>query len=150
MRHLPLTLALLASSLAVPAWADSNTESPVGTWKTIDDKTGKQNSVVQIYEENGELKGKVLKIIPVKPGDDPNGKCDKCPGDKKGKPIVGLTFLWGLKKDGEQFNGGQILDPEEGNVYSAKMKLTDGGKKLEVRGYLGIALLGRTQTWLRD
>ena len=111
-------------------------DSPVGRWK--------------IWEESGELKGKILKIIPVKPGDDPNGKCDKCPGDKKGKPITGMTFLWGLKKDGGEFKGGEILDPESGDVYKAKMKLVDDGKKLDVRGFIGFALIGRTQTWLRD
>ncbi len=78
--------ALLANLVAA-------NDSPVGRWKTIDDKTGKQNGIVEIWEESGELKGKILKIIPVKPGDDPNGKCDKCPGDKKGKPITGMEDL---------------------------------------------------------
>lgn len=146
MKHI-LILSLATALLANFAAAE---DGPVGRWKTIDDKTGKQNGIVEIWEESGELKGKILKIIPVKPGDDPNGKCDKCPGDKKGKPITGMTFLWGLKKDGSEFKGGEILDPETGDVYKAKMKLVDDGKKLDVRGFIGFALIGRTQTWLRD
>lgn len=146
MKH-TLILGLAAALLSHLAIAE---DGPVGRWKTIDDKTGKQNGIVEIWEESGELKGKILKIIPVKPGDDPNGKCDKCPGDKKGKPITGMTFLWGLKKDGGEFKGGEILDPESGDVYKAKMKQVDDGKKLDVRGFIGFALIGRTQTWIRE
>jgi uncharacterized protein (DUF2147 family) len=76
--------------------------------------------------------------------------CDKCEGAKKGQPIVGLVFLEGLKKNGDEYEGGQILDPETGTVYSSKAKLIEGGKKLEVRGFVGVSLIGRSQTWVRE
>ena len=73
-----------------------------------------------------------------------------CDGDRKGKPVNGMTILWGLKKDGDSWANGKILDPHNGKVYSAKMKLVEGGRKLEVRGFLGVSLLGRTQVWERQ
>lgn len=120
-------------------------QSPVGTWKTIDDKTGKEKSYVKIYEtKSGKLQGEVVKILT--PGRE-NAKCEKCEGDKKGKPIKGMVILWGMEKDGSEWTGGHILDPNSGKQYKCSMKLN--GDKLEVRGYLGISLLGRTQIWER-
>ena len=117
-----------------------------GTWKTIDDETHQAKSLVEISEAaNGELSGKVIKLF-----NNPEAVCDKCDGALKGKPIVGLTIMTGLKKDGDAWENGKILDPKSGKVYSAKAKLVDGGKKLEVRGFLGISLLGRTQVWERQ
>jgi len=136
---------VLASGLAGAA---AEMDSPVGLWKTIDDKTGKERSLVRIVENNGVFEGKVEKIFE-KPDDDPNHLCKKCEGARKDKPIIGMTFLWGLKKDGDQYSGGEILDPDNGKTYRAKMRLTEGGRKLEVRGYIGLSLFGRSQTWLR-
>ncbi|MFC3530779.1 DUF2147 domain-containing protein [Vogesella facilis] len=117
-----------------------------GTWKTIDDETHQPKSLVEISEAaNGELSGKVVKLF-----NNPDAVCDKCDGALKGKPIVGLTIMTGLKKDGDAWENGKILDPKSGKVYSAKAKLVEGGKKLEVRGFLGISLLGRTQVWERQ
>ncbi|MEQ6291539.1 DUF2147 domain-containing protein [Vogesella sp. GCM10023246] len=117
-----------------------------GTWKTIDDETHQPKSLVEISEAaNGELSGKVIKLF-----NNPDAVCDKCDGALKGKPIVGLTIMTGLKKDGDAWENGKILDPKSGKVYSAKAKLVEGGKKLEVRGFLGISLLGRTQVWERQ
>ena len=137
---------VLASGLAGAAAGEMN--SPVGLWKTIDDKTGKERSVVRIAENNGVFEGKVEKIFD-QPDDDPSHLCKKCEGERKDKPIIGMTFLWGLKKDGDQYGGGEILDPKNGKIYRAKMQLTEGGRKLEVRGYIGLSLFGRSQTWLR-
>lgn len=121
-------------------------QSAVGTWKTIDDKTGKEKSQVKISEtSNGSLKGEVIKILT--PGKE-NAKCEDCKGSNKNKPIKGMTILWDLKKDGSEWSGGRILDPNSGKEYSCKMKLKDKNT-LEVRGFMGVSLLGRTQTWYR-
>ena len=123
-------------------------DSPVGLWKTVDDKTNKPRSLVRIVEENGEYKGIVEKGL--REDDNPERVCEKCDAPRKNQKIQGMTFMWGLKKDGNEFKGGEILDPENGKIYRCKMKLVDGGKKLDVRGFIGIALIGRTQTWWRE
>jgi len=140
-----LSCVLAAGLVGVAA---AETDSPAGLWKTIDDKTGKERSLVRIVENNGIFEGKVEKIFE-QSDDDPNHLCKKCEGERKDKPIIGMTFLWGLKKDGDQYGGGEILDPKNGKIYRAKMQLTEGGRKLEVRGYIGLSLFGRSQTWLR-
>lgn len=121
--------------------------SPVGLWRTIDDATGKPKSLLRITEVNGVFSGKVEKLLA--DGVDPNQVCDKCTDHRKDKPIVGMVVLTDLKAEGEEFSNGKILDPNNGKVYSARAKLVDGGKKLELRGYIGTPLLGRTQTWQR-
>ena len=123
-------------------------DSPVGLWKTVDDKTNKPRSLVRIVEENGEYKGIVEKGL--REDDNPERVCEKCDAPRKNQKIQGMIFMWGLKKDGNEFKGGEILDPENGKIYRCKMKLIDGGKKLDVRGFIGIALIGRTQTWWRE
>ena len=142
-------LIALAAAAFVSSGVRAQDASPVGVWKTIDDQSGKPASLVRITESNGELRGKIEKLFR-EPGEDPNPKCDKCEGERKDQPIVGMTILTGMKQDGDGYDGGQILDPANGKVYRSKMSLTDGGKKLDVRGYIGIPLLGRTQTWLRE
>lgn len=134
---------------AAVGFASADVNSPTGLWKTIDDKTGKERSFVRITESNGVFEGKVEKIYD-QPGDDPQHLCKECEGERKDKPVIGMTILWGLKKDGEQYAGGEILDPKNGSIYRAKMKLLDGGKKLEVRGFIGVSLFGRSQTWVRE
>jgi uncharacterized protein (DUF2147 family) len=124
-------------------------DSPAGLWKTIDDKSGKERALVRIVEINGVFEGKVEKIFD-RPGDDPEHLCRRCDGERKNKPIVGMTFMWGLKKDGDQYDGGEIFDPNMGIVYRGRLRLKDGGRKLEVRGYIGLSLFGRSQTWLRQ
>lgn len=122
-------------------------QSAIGTWKTIDDKSGQEKSFVEISQaKDGSLHGKVVKILT--PGKE-NAKCDDCKGDLKGKPINGMEILWGLKPDGKnEWSGGQIMDPNNGKTYKAKMKLKDANT-LDVRGFIGVSLLGRTQTWYR-
>jgi uncharacterized protein (DUF2147 family) len=146
MRKL-IPATLIAAFLAVPsAWAQN---SPVGLWKTIDDETGKTKSLVRITENNGELTGKIEKLFR-DPSEDQNPKCTKCEGAMKDQPIIGLTILTGLKKDGDSWTGGQVIDPGKGKTYKAKVTPIDGGKKLEMRGYIGTPLFGRTQTWVRE
>jgi uncharacterized protein (DUF2147 family) len=132
-----------AANLAVAAG------SPVGTWRSIDDKTKQERSIIRISEENGELKGVVEKIFD-QPGDDPSHLCKECKDERKDKPIVGMTILWGLKKDGDAWAGGEIFDPKNGKTYRCKMTLSDDGKRLNVRGFIGISLIGRTQIWHKE
>lgn len=116
-----------------------------GKWKTFDDETGEAKSIVHVYEEDGKLYGKVVEILnPAKK----DKKCQNCKGADKDKPILGLVIIKGLKKDGESYTDGDILDPNKGKLYSCTIKL-DGKDKLNVRGYMGLSLLGRTQTWVR-
>jgi uncharacterized protein (DUF2147 family) len=146
MRKL-IPATLIAAVLAIPsAWAQN---SPVGLWKTIDDATGKPKSLVRITETNGELSGKIEKLFR-EPNEDQNPMCDKCEGAMKAQPVLGMTILTGLKKDGESWTGGHVTDPKNGKTYNAKVTPIDGGKKLEMRGYMGMPMLGRTQTWVRE
>jgi len=119
-------------------------QAVTGKWKTIDDETGKAKSIVEISEKNGKLYGKVVEILT----DKKDAKCDKCPGADKGKPIKGLTIIKGLSEDGKEYSGGTITDPSSGKEYKCALKL-NGPDKLDVRGYVGIQALGRTQTWVR-
>jgi len=130
--------------LSVIASLGLQAQTVTGKWKTIDDETGKAKSIVEISEKNGKLYGKVVEILT----DKKDAKCDKCPGTDKGKPIKGLTIIKGLKKDGSEYSGGTITDPGSGKEYKCALKL-DGADKLNVRGYIGIQALGRTQTWVR-
>jgi uncharacterized protein (DUF2147 family) len=146
MRKL-IPATLIAAVLAVPAaWAQN---SPVGLWKTIDDATGKPKSLVRITETNGELSGKIEKLFR-EPNEEQNPMCEKCEGAMKAQPIIGMTILTGLKKDGDSWTGGHVTDPKNGKTYNAKVTPIDGGKKLEMRGYMGVPMLGRTQTWVRE
>jgi len=146
MKHLiRTTLALALAASALPALADSTT--PVGKWKTIDDKTHEVKSIVEITENGGLLEGKVLQVLKSDHG--PHPKCTECAGERKDKPIEGMTIMWGLKKDGDEWSGGQILDPAKGKIYKVTIKLEDGGKKLDVHGYIGFSLIGRSQEWVR-
>jgi uncharacterized protein (DUF2147 family) len=132
----------------LPSLALAQTASPVGVWKTIDDVTGNERSIVRIVEVNGELQGTVEKIFE-RPGDNPGHLCNKCKGELKDKPVIGMTILWGLKDTGGVWKGGKILDPDNGKTYGCKMELAEKGKELNVRGFIGISLIGRTQTWYR-
>jgi uncharacterized protein (DUF2147 family) len=147
MEAMKIVVAMLMMMLAGGALADAS--SPAGVWKSIDDKTRKERSIIRITEVNGEFKGVVEKIFD-QPGDDPAHLCKECKDERKDKPVIGMTILWGLKKDGDGWSGGEILDPKNGKIYRAKMSLSEDGKSLKVRGFIGIALIGRTQTWLRE
>ncbi|MDR6641584.1 uncharacterized protein (DUF2147 family) [Luteibacter sp. 1214] len=136
-------LALVASAL--PAFAA--TDTPVGKWKTIDDKTHEVKSIVEITEHGGLLEGKVVEVLKSDHG--PHPVCSECDGERNNKPIEGMTIMWGLKKDGDEWSGGQILDPAKGKIYKVTLKLEDGGKKLDVHGYIGFSLIGRSQEWVR-
>jgi uncharacterized protein (DUF2147 family) len=138
-----IAACLLLGSTVV--WA--NNDTPVGTWRQIDDVTGKPKSVIQITEDNGKLQGKVLQVL--LSDDGPHPVCKKCEGERKDQPVEGMVIMWNVGKDGDVWDGGKILDPKNGKVYSVKLSLADGGQKLDVHGYIGISLLGRSQVWQR-
>jgi uncharacterized protein (DUF2147 family) len=124
--------------------------TPAGLWKTIDDETKKEKSLIRISESGGVFTGKLEKFL------DPETKadvvCDKCSDERKDKPIMGMTIIRSVKKNAEeaaQWDGGDILDPNKGKVYKVLLKPIEGGKKMELRAYIGAPILGRTQTWIR-
>jgi uncharacterized protein (DUF2147 family) len=138
------TTSVFATAVPVPPG------TPVGYWKTIDDLTGRPKSIIHIWKaDNDVLMGKVIKIFP-KEGHDQNKLCTACSGDKHNQPIVGMVILSGLRASQQsQWGDGSILDPENGKSYSCSLRVADNGKRLNVHGYIGIPLLGRSQTWER-
>jgi uncharacterized protein (DUF2147 family) len=118
----------------------------VGTWQNVDDEDGKPKSNIQVYEEAGELKAKVIKLLP-------NAKlkiCDKCVGANKNKSIEGMSILWGLKKISNiEYGNGQILNPKNGKVYDCTLTIENDGNRMKVRGYVGVSVFGKTQYWTR-
>lgn len=142
---------ILCAVCVVLMWAAGSAlaaGSPVGKWKTIDDETKKAKSIVEIYEQDGLLYGRILELLEEKDG----GKgqlCEKCKGADANKPIVGLVIMKGLKKDGDEYSGGTIMDPNNGKTYKCKIEVIEGGAKLKVRGYIGVSLAGRNQFWQR-
>ena len=138
-------LALVFAAGAVMAQATT----PAGLWKTVDDNTKKEKSLVRIVETNGVFSGKVEKFLD--PATAPDAVCKDCSDERKGQPILGMTIIRNVKASGDKgvFGGGDILDPNNGKVYKVKLTPIDNGTKLEVRGFIGFSLLGRTQTWSR-
>ena len=138
----------LAAVLAAPlAWAQD--ASPVGLCKTIDDASGKPTALIRITDNQGELQGKIEKLFR-SPEEDQNPKCSLCQDARKDQPMIGMTILTGLRKHGDEYSGGEILDPKNGKVYKSKLSVHEGGRKLEVRGYVGVPMFGRSQVWLRQ
>ena len=134
-----MLVVLVAASPALAA------DAPVGKWNTVDDKTGKVQSQVEVYLENGKLFGKIVALS--EPTDDKGQpkRCTKCTGDDKDKPVVGLVIIKALSASGDKYKGGTITDPADGKVYTAEIWTEEA--KLKVRGYLGPFY--KTQTWVR-
>jgi uncharacterized protein (DUF2147 family) len=138
--------ALFALSFA----AQAQQATPAGLWKTIDDATKKEKSLVRITDNGGVFSGRIEKLLD--PATKQDAVCDKCSDDRKDKPILGLTIISGVKQAAnaaDLWDGGHILDPADGKVYKVRLSPVEAGKKLDVRGYIGMPMLGRTQTWLR-
>jgi uncharacterized protein (DUF2147 family) len=146
-RFFAMPLAALALA-AAPAIAFAQA-TPVGLWKTIDDKTNTERSLLRISESAGVFSAKVEKLLA--PDAKQDAVCDKCSDDRKDKPLLGMEVMRGVKKSGDAntWEGGTILDALEGKIYKVRLQTAEGGKKLEVRGYIGMPMLGRTQTWIR-
>jgi uncharacterized protein (DUF2147 family) len=140
MKQILFVLALFASM-------NSFAQTCVGKWITIDDETNKKKSIVELYKVDGKLYGKIIYLFP-REGREENPKCKKCTDDRKDQPLVGLQIVRSLKWDGEEWEGGTIVDPENGKIYTVKMWLEEGNANLlNVRGYIGP--LFRTQKWVR-
>lgn len=147
MKKIMLSLCCMAVMLVTNVVIASET-TPAGLWKTIDDKTGKPRSLIRITENNGEYSAVVEKgLLATDTGE---AVCDKCTDDRKGQKIVGMTIVKGIKKKNDSYEGGEILDPDNGKTYKCKMKLDSTGTRLEVRGFIGVSLFGRSQTWIRE
>ena len=144
--HLTTVLVLISLVFGFETAQAQASDSIVGIWKTYDDDTNQPAALVEIAEKNGIYSGVITKLL------DPNAPvyCSKCTDSRKGKPVIGLEILTGLRKTGDSYSGGQILDPDDGEIYRAEIKPKDQGSKLELRAYIGIPLLGRTQSWTRE
>ncbi|MCC6714728.1 MAG: DUF2147 domain-containing protein [Gammaproteobacteria bacterium] len=140
-----MLLAAAAFAVAPNAPADV---SPAGRWKVVSDQTNRPVAIMHVFEQDGEYRGYIEQLLE-RPGDAAVSICERCPGELKGQPIEGLVILHGLTGSGGEFSGGHILDPDSGHYYRVKMTVGPEGQTLKVRGYLGISLLGRTQTWYR-
>ncbi len=142
MKQLLISLALAAAAGAACAQA-----TPVGLWKTIDDETKAEKSLVRISESGGVVSGRIEKLLDPKTKAD--AVCEKCTDDRAGKPVLGMTIIRGAKVDADRqhWEGGEVLDPNNGKVYKLRLKPVDGGKALEVRGYMG--LFFSNQQWIR-
>ncbi|OGB13013.1 MAG: hypothetical protein A2W72_07280 [Burkholderiales bacterium RIFCSPLOWO2_12_67_14] len=138
-------------AIAAVAWAAGPAfaqDTPVGLWKTIDDDGKTVKTLIRITESAGVLSGVIEKLL------DPKAAtvCEKCTGERKDKPVVGMTIIRGIKRNADDttlWDGGEVLDPENGSTYRLRLRPAEGGKKLEVRGFIGAPLFGRSQTWVR-
>jgi uncharacterized protein (DUF2147 family) len=147
----PLTksVGILIISL-LPVFAVAQTTNPEGLWKNIDDHSGKPRSEIRIEIKEGVMIGKIVRSL--RPEDDPAARCTECKGTFKDQPFVGMAILSGLTLSPSNpllWEGGQILDPDKATLYRAKIQLAPNGKTLEMRGFIGAPLFGRTQTWYR-
>jgi len=141
-------LTVLSAFLFISYGNAQSLDPVLGVWKTIDEKTNQPSSLIRLEEKNGELIGTVTELIPT-PGETLVTHCNLCKDERKGKAITGMIIMKGLRKSSPGvWSGGEILDPEEGEIYKVKITMVND-KTLDVRGYIGIPLLGRTQTWVR-
>lgn len=154
-----LTLLLAGAPATVPAQALGQivsgqpgaqaTDSPVGLWRNIDDETGQPKALVRVVETAGVYSGRIEKILTERT----DAVCDLCTDARKGQRVQGMAIIEGMRASVSEdglFEGGSILDPSNGKVYRSYMRLRDDGSKLEVRGYVGVPLFGRSQTWIRE
>jgi len=137
MKKTFLTALLFIATISI------NAQTIFGKWNSKNDETGKVDSVIEIYKKDGKA---FAKIIEIKNADRKTAVCNLCEGKNKDKPILGLNILTGLKKDGDEWSGGKILDPRSGKVYKCYIKL-ENDNKLKIRGYMGFALIGKTAYW---
>jgi uncharacterized protein (DUF2147 family) len=144
-----LSAFIAAAGFAFAAGAHAQ-GTPAGLWKTIDDNTGREKSLVRIVEQSGVYSGRVEKILDTTAP--PDAVCKDCTDERKDQPVLGMTIIRDVRQSADDktvFEGGDILDPNNGKVYRVRLKPLESGRKLDVRGYIGTPLLGRTQTWIR-
>lgn len=141
-------MMLLGACMSVSAFA----QDLAGTWQQIDDKTGSPKAIIEIRKENnGTYVGKIVKVTP-RPGYTPQKTCNNCPAPYTNQPILGMDVLTGLKpvEGTNNYEKGKVIDPLAGKIYDAKVRLSANGKRLTLRGYMGVSALGRSQTWIRQ
>ena len=144
-RGAALALLLLVGIQSAASYA-ADLQSPVGLWKTIDDKSGQPRALVRIYIQDGRYFGRIEQSFA------PGAKdrvCSACADERKGQPVIGLVIIRNVKRNDGEYGGGNILDPDSGSVYRCKFRLVQDGAQLVVRGFIGISLLGRSQIWQR-
>jgi hypothetical protein len=140
--------AAIGTARPVLAAADQSSEpSAAGLWEESD-ASGRVGAWFFIFEQDGVYVGGMVKMFG-RPGDDPNPRCTACSGAERNQPALGLLMIKGMQRKGRFYDNGTILDPRDGNVYSAKMEVTQDGQKLKLRGYIGIPAFGQTQVWKR-
>jgi uncharacterized protein (DUF2147 family) len=147
IKKILIAAAMAAACAYSAAWGQDLT--PLGLWKSIDDRTNQPAALIRITEIAGKFQGRIERIFP-EPGESANPRCEECEGDLKNQPVVGMIILRDMRLTGDEYTDGRILDPDSGKIYHCSMRILDGGNKLIVRGYVGIPLLGRSQVWLRD
>lgn len=143
-----LWIALGLCALPLTSWAEGFT----GIWRTVDDRTGFSKALIHIYQEkDGSYSGQIVKIIP-RPNYTPKELCQRCPKPWTDQKILGMKPLWGMRPSGNPniYTGGHILDPLSGNIYNSRAKVNLEGRRVSMRGYVGVSLLGRTQVWIRE
>ncbi|OAL82202.1 signal peptidase [Acinetobacter sp. SFD] len=148
MKQFKLVLMFFVTMMSGMIYAQDLT----GTWQQIDDKTGSPKAIIEIRQnDNGSFAGKIVKVTP-RPGYTPQKTCNKCPAPYTNQPILGMDVLTGLKnvEGTNNYEKGRVIDPLSGKIYDAKVRLSANGKRLTLRGYVGVSALGRSQTWIRQ
>ncbi|KAB0630121.1 DUF2147 domain-containing protein [Acinetobacter gandensis] len=148
MKKFKAGFLFLAAMMGSSAFA----QDLLGTWQQIDDKTGSPKAIIEIRKDsNGTFTGKIVKVTP-RPGYTPRDTCNNCPAPYTNKPILGMDILTGLKhvQGTNNYDKGRVIDPLAGKIYDAKVRINANGKRLTLRGYMGVSALGRSQTWIRQ
>lgn len=138
--------AFLVALANIPAIARAQPPPPIGDWRTFDDQTGRERGLVRLFERNGLLYGTILSTID--PADAAH-RCERCDGARRDQPVIGLTIITDMHREGDGWEGGEILDPQTGRIYRCTIQAGADGQTLTVRGFIGFTLFGRSQTWIR-